>query len=175
MTKKNILNDVKAIIAQDSDFLKPLLTELIQEIPEAEMDQALGAGSYERADQRKGYRAGHYSRQYITRVGSLELRIPRDREGRFSTEIFEGYQRSERALLQALSEMYVQGVSTRKVKAITEELCGHEFSTSTISNINKTLDEQLTAFWSRHWGPLYHYIRPIYRNNVALPINRNSG
>lgn len=157
MTKKDIFKEMKTILAQDGDFLKPLLTELIQKALEAEMDKALGAGSYERVGQRKGYRSGYYSRQYITRVGSLELRIPRDREGRFSTEIFERYQRSERALLQALSEMYVQGVSTRKVKAITEELCGHEFSASTISNINKTLDEQLTAFASRPLG-CYPYI-----------------
>ena len=71
---------------------------------------------------------------------SLELRVPQDREGRFSTELFERYQRSERALVAALAEMYVQGVSTRKVKAITEELCGHSFSASSISAINQRLD-----------------------------------
>ena len=63
-------------------------------------------------------------------MGKLELRVPQDREGRFSTELFERYQRSEQALVAALAEMYVQGVSTRKVKAITEELCGHSFSAS---------------------------------------------
>ena len=85
-----------------------------------------------------GYRSGHYGRTLITRVGKLELRVPQDRDGRFSTELFERYQRSERALVAALAEMYVQGVSTRKVKAITEELCGHSFSASSISAINKT-------------------------------------
>ena len=59
---------------------------------------------------------------------SWELRVPRDRDGRFSTELFERYQRSEQALVSALAEMYIQGVSTRKVKAITEELCGHSVS-----------------------------------------------
>ncbi|BCH19127.1 hypothetical protein MesoLjLa_59780 [Mesorhizobium sp. L-2-11] len=63
----------------------------------------------------------------MTRVGVLELRVPQDRAGRFSTELFEHYQRSEKALVSALVEMYVQGVSTRKVKANTEELCGHAF------------------------------------------------
>ena len=76
----------------------------------------------------------------VTRVGKLELRVPRDREGRFSTELFERYQRSEQALVGALAEMYIQGVSTRKVKAIAEELCGHRVSASTISRINKRLD-----------------------------------
>lgn len=77
------------------------------------------------------------------RIGKLELRVPRDRDGRFSTELFERYQRSEKALVSALAEMYVQGVSTRKVKAVTEELCGHAFSASTISQINKGLDAAL--------------------------------
>ncbi|SDK66011.1 Transposase, Mutator family [Mesorhizobium muleiense] len=69
----------------------------------------------------------------MTRVSVLELRAPQDRAGRFSRELFERYQRSEKALVSALVEMYVQGVSTRKVKAITEELCGHSFSASTVS------------------------------------------
>ena len=72
-----------------------------------------------------GYRAGYYPRGLVTRVGKLELRVPRDREGRFSTELFERYQRSEQVPVSALAEMYIQGVSTRKVTAITEELCGH--------------------------------------------------
>jgi transposase-like protein len=66
---------------------------------------------------REGYRSGYYGRTLITRVGKLELRVPQDWDGRFSTELFERYQRSERALVAALAEMYVQGVSTRKVKA----------------------------------------------------------
>ena len=82
-------------------------------------------------------------------MGKLELRIPQDRTGRFSTELFERYQRSERALVAALAEMYVQGVSTRKVKAITEELCGHSFSASSISTINKRLDQSLAQFAAR--------------------------
>ena len=76
---------------------------------------------------RPGYRAGYYERGLITRVGKIELRVPQDRAGEFSTALFERYQRSEKALVSALAEMYVQGVSTRKVKAITEELCGHSF------------------------------------------------
>jgi hypothetical protein len=86
---------------------------------------------------------GYYGRTLVTRVGKLELRVPQDRAGRFSTELFERYQRSERALVAALAEMYVQGVSTRKVKAITEELCGHSFSASSISAMNQRLDDSL--------------------------------
>jgi transposase-like protein len=86
------------------------------------MTDLLGAGPGERSEGRSGYRAGYYGRGLITRVGKIELRVPRDRSGEFSTALFERFQRSEKALVSALAEMYIQGVSTRKVKAITEEL-----------------------------------------------------
>jgi putative transposase len=110
------------------------------------MTEALAAAKSERTVGRNGDRSGNYGRSLITRVGKLELRIPQDRTGRFSTELFERYQRSERALVAALAEMYVQEVSTRKVKAITEELCGHTFSASSISTINKRPDQSLAQF-----------------------------
>ena len=94
----------------------------------------------------------------ITRVGKLELRVPQDRQGHFRTEVFERYQRSEKALVGALAEMYVQGVSTRKVKAITEELCGHEFSAATVSRINESLDGELTKFAERRLEEDYPYL-----------------
>ena len=101
------------------------------------MDEALGAGKSERTEGRLGYRSGQYSRTLSTRVGKLELRAPQDRQGRFRTEVFERYQRSEKALVGPLAEMYVQGVSTRKVKAITVELCGHEVSAATVSRMKR--------------------------------------
>ena len=84
--------------------------------------------------------------------------MPQDREGRFSTELFERYQRSEQALVASLAEMYVQGVSTRKVKAVTEELCGHAFSASAISAVNKRLDEGLAAFAGRRLEEPFAYL-----------------
>jgi putative transposase len=107
---------------------------------------------------RLGYRSGYYSRSLITRVGTLELRVPQDRDGRFSTELFQRYQRSEKALDGTLAEMYVQGVSTRKVKAVTEALCGHSFSASAISSINKSLDEALQAFAERRLSEPFPYL-----------------
>ncbi len=133
----------KELMSEDADFLKPLMREIVQQVLEAEMEEALGAQKSERTEGRLGYRSGYYNRTLVTRVGKLELRVPQDRQGRFRTEIFERYQRSEKALVGAMAEMYVQGVSTRKVKAVTEELCGHEFSASTISRINQTPDEEL--------------------------------
>jgi len=114
--------DVKALLAGDEEFLRALVRTALQEVLEVEMTEALGAEKGKRTPGRLGYRSGYYGRTLITRIGKLELRVPQDRAGRFSTELFERYQRSERALVAALAEMYVQGVSTRRVKAITEEL-----------------------------------------------------
>ena len=158
--KKSIvtLGEVKGLLGEDRDFLKELLHEVIQEVLEAEMNDALGAQKGERTGDRLGYRSGYYPQTLITRVGKLELRVPQDRQGRFSTEVFERYQRSEKALVSALAEMYVQGVSTRKVKAITEELCGHSFSASAVSGVVKRLDEQLSQFAQRRLEEAFAYV-----------------
>lgn len=94
----------------------------------------------------------------MTRVGKLELRVPQDRQGRFSTEVFERYQRSEKALVWCLAQMYIEGVSTRKIKAITEELCGHGFSASTVSQISKNMDQELEKFAQRALDVEYPYV-----------------
>jgi putative transposase len=152
------LSAVKELLRNDREFLKPLIQATLQEVLEAEMTEALGAEKGERSESRLGYRSGYYSRFLITRIGKLELRVPQDRQGRFSTELFERYQRSEKALVAALVEMYVQGVSTRKVEQITEELVGHSFSASSISQINKTLDAGLKAFCERRLKEPYPYL-----------------
>ena len=143
------LIDVKELLARDEDFVRVALEALVQAALEAEMREAIGAEKGERTETRLSYRSGYYGRSLITRVGTLELRVPQDRLGRFSTELFERYQRSEKALVGTLAEMYVQGVSTRKVKAVTEVLCGHSFSASAISAVNKSLDEALRRFAER--------------------------
>lgn len=139
-------------------MLREMVREAMQALLEAEMDEMIGAAKSERTPARLGYRSGYYSRTLVTRVGKLELRVPQDRGGNFSTELFERYQRSEQALVSTLAEMYVQGVSTRKVKAITEELCGHSFSASTISTINKRLDDRLAAFAGRRLDEAFPYL-----------------
>ena len=149
---------LEALVAQDRDLLKALVKEALDQILQAEMTEFLGAAPGERSGDRLGYRAGYYERGLVTRVGKIELRVPRERSGEFSTALFERFQRSEKALVSALVEMYVQGVSTRKVKAITEQLCGHSFAASTISAINKTLDEGLTKFAQRRLTEAYPYL-----------------
>ena len=161
MTKteaKPAIAPVNELFAKSPDGLREIVRAVMQEMLEAEMTDALGAGKGERTGARLGYRSGYYSRTLVTRVGKLELRVPQDRDGRFSTELFERYQRSEQALVATLAEMYVQGVSTRKVKAITEELCGHAFSASAISAINKRLDESLDAFARRPLAEPFPYL-----------------
>ena len=161
MTKRQVtseLIDAKALLSGDEDYLRAMVQSIVEATLEAEMTALLGAEKGERTPDRQGYRSGYYGRSLVTRVGTLELRVPQDREGRFSTKLFERYQRSEKALVGALAEMYVQGVSTRKVKAITEELCGHSFSASTISSINKKLDRSLAEFASRRLKEKFPYL-----------------
>jgi len=149
--------DWKGALESDDAF-RELLRQTVQEVLEAEMEEALGAAKWERSKGRLGYRSGYRDRTLVTRIGKLELQVPQDRQGRFSTELFERYQRSEKAFVSALAEMYVQGVSTRKVKAITEELCGHAFSASAISQINGKLDGDLEQFARRRLDEDYPYL-----------------
>ncbi len=154
------LEELKALLGsgESREALRLLLQSMVQEILETQMSELLQAQRHERSSARSGYRSGHYSRTLITRIGVLELRVPQDRDGKFSTELFERYQRSEKAFVGALVQMYVQGVSTRKVKKITEELCGHSFSASAISRINKKLDTELEAFATRRLEGEYPYL-----------------
>jgi transposase-like protein len=126
-------------------LLEPILNQILQ----AEMTEHLGAEPEEHTDDRRGYRNGSYERKLTTRVGTIELEVPRDREGTFQTALFQRYQRSEKALVLTLMQMVVQGVSTRRVKDITTELCGREFSSSTVSRLAEDLGEQVQAWAER--------------------------
>src|SRR5699024_6012754 len=116
---------------------------------EKERDEYLDNEAYQRDPNRVTYRNGYYDRDYTTQVGTLPLRVPRTRDGKFSTEIFERYQRNEKALLLTMLEMYIQGVSTRKVSKVIENLCGKTYSKSFISSLTKQLDEEVRQ-WRHH-------------------------
>ena len=137
------------VLLDDPSFLKEIVERLIQELLEAEMTEHIGAAPYERAEKRTGHRNGHKPRTLRTRVGTIKLLVPQEREGTFSTRLFARYQRNEKALCLALMEMYVEGVSTRKVKEITEELCGTSFSKSLVSSLAGSLDSELEGWRSR--------------------------
>lgn len=138
--------------------LRQMLEFMAQQTLEYEMTEHLGAEPYERTFKRRGMRNGYKPRTLITRVGGLHLMVPQDREGTFSTSLFERYQRSEKALVLSLMEMYIQGVSTRKVKKITEELCGCSFSSQLISKLAKDLDQELEAWRKRPLSGPYPYL-----------------
>jgi transposase-like protein len=132
--------------------LAHLLEAVLNQVLDAQMAEQLQAERYERTDERQGYRNGYKPRQLTTRVGRLTLRVPQARDDSFSTELFARYQRSEQALILTLMEMVVNGVSTRKVARITEELCGREFAKSTVSDLCKGLDPLVEAWNGRDLG-----------------------
>ena len=140
------------------DFLRELVQRTVQQVLEAEMTGFLGAGTYERNGERRGWRNDYKPRTLKTRVGELELMVPKDRDGEFQTELFERYQRSEKALVLAMLEMYVGGVSTRKVSAITEALCGLEVSKSQVSALTQKLDAEISAWRTRPLTQTYPYL-----------------
>lgn len=131
------------------DGLARLIESVLNQVLEAQVSDSVGAERYERSADRQSYRNGYRTRQLYTRVGPITLQVPQTRDGSFSTEIFKRYQRSEQAFVLALMEMVVNGVSTRKVTNITEELCGVSFSKSTVSQLCTGLDARVKAFNER--------------------------
>jgi putative transposase len=146
---RELVAAAQAALLDDPAFLGGLVQDALQALLEAEMTAHVGAERYARGPGRSGHRNGYKPRTLHTRVGNLELRVPQDREGTFSTELFARYQRSEQALVVTLLEMYLQGVSTRKVAAITEQLCGTSVSKSQVSALTATLDATLAAWRER--------------------------
>ena len=134
------------------------MEEIFNQVLLAQSTEQLGAAPYERTEGRTAYRNGVRERQLTTRVGTLTLRVPRHRNGQFSTELFMRYQRSEQALMLAMMEMVINGVSTRKIESITEELCGKKFSRSTISTLCKNLDPMVNAFRTRPLESHYPFV-----------------
>jgi len=133
----------------ENDALAGLVESVVNQILEAQMTEHLGAARYEHSEARCGYRNGSRMRTLYTRVGPLNLRVPQTRDGSFSTELFKRYQRSEQAFVLGIMEMYLNGVSCRKVTRITEELCGSSFSKSTVSQLCTQLDARLHAWRTR--------------------------
>jgi transposase-like protein len=139
----------QSVLTDDPDFLRLIVERVVQAVLEAEMTAHLRAEPYERSVERRGYRNGYKPRQLNTRVGAPTLQVPQDRDGTFSTQLFARYQRNEKALVLALMEMYVEGVSTRKVREITEVLCGTHFSKSLVSELAGQLGAEMEAWRNR--------------------------
>ena len=154
----NVGKDLLPGLLSGQDGLAKLIEAVLNQILEAQVVESLGADKHERSEERQGYRNGYRPRTLYTRVGPVTLQVPQTRDGSFSTDIFRRYQRSEQAFVLALMEMVVQGVSTRKVNAITEELCGASFSKSTVSALCAGLDARVRAFNERRLDGNYPFL-----------------
>lgn len=122
------------------------MERILNEFLLAESEEQIGAAKHERTAERSDYRNGTRERPLVTRIGTITLRVPRHRDVPFVTMVFDNYQRSEAALLTTMMEMVIQGVSTRKVTKVVEELCGTSFSKSTVSELCKRMDEGIKEF-----------------------------
>ncbi len=141
-----------------NDLAKQMLTTIFNQLMEKERDEYINVDAYSRENHRNSSRNGYYERNYTTRIGRLELIVPRTRDGEFSPSIFERYQRNEKALLSTMLEMYVQGVSTRKVSKVVEELCGTSVSKSFVSSLTSELDDMVDDFLNRPLERAYPFI-----------------
>ena len=133
---------------------------VLEDVMREELDALIGVGWGECSPKRKGYRNGFYSRDLVTSSGRLEdLKVPRDREGHFHTQVFDRYSRYEPQVAQGLTEMFVAGVSTNKVGEVAQTLMGVAPSASAVSRLNQTLSRQFEAWRERslqeHWRILY--------------------
>ena len=155
---------LEQVAEQGFDFLPELIRIVINTAMQVERQKHLGVGPYERSIKRKGHSNGFKPKTVNTRIAPITFDIPQVREGSFYPQALEKGLRSERALMLALAEMYVQGVSTRKVAAITERLCGTGISASQVSRANAMLDEVLEDWRNRPLGTIiYLYLDALYQ------------
>lgn len=129
--------DIQSLIDHSvkDNAAKQILQTVFNQLMNEQRTNYIQAKNYERSEARKSQRNGYYERELTTRIGSLELKVPRTRDGGFSPTVLERYQRNEKALLASMLEMYISGVSTRKVSQIVEELCGKSVSKSFVSSL----------------------------------------
>lgn len=164
---QNLINE-----SVDNKIAKAILTKTFNTLMEKERDEYLENEAYQRDPKRSTYRNGYYQRDYTTKIGTLTLRVPRTRDGKFSTELFERYQRNEKALILTMLEMYIQGVSTRKVSKVIENLCGKTFSKSFVSSLTKELDKEVEEWRNSDLSKVkYHY---LLADVIYIKVRENS-
>jgi transposase-like protein len=152
-TQANALDEIMELLAEHGfDGMAQAMTLLLNEVMKPERSHALGAAPYQRSEHRTGHANGFKPKTLHTRMGPLAVQVPQTRGIEFYPSALEKGVRSERALKLAVAEMYVQGVSTRKVAAITEQLCGLEVTSSQVSRAAEALDEELDAWRNRPLG-----------------------
>lgn len=174
MTSDNEQNNllmtvIEALSSKDDDKMKALLEAVLNTVMKAERDQALQAVPYERSKERLGYANGFKDKTLKSRMGALKLRVPQTRDTNFYPTSLEKGLRSERALKLAVAEMYLKGVSTRRVEKVTEQLCGLDISSTQVSHMTKELDVEFEKFRSRPLG----YFPYIILDAIYLKVRHN--
>lgn len=182
--KESIMNsDLNAVI-------KASIVLVLNTVMENERDNYLQAGAYERTSDRRDYRNGYYERELLLSIGRITLKVPRTRNGEFSPSVFERYSRCDQAFVLSMLEMFVNGVSTRKVKNIVQQLCGESVSKSFVSSLTEKLDPIVNTWANRPLNTMYYpyifvdatYIKVREHNRVvskavyiATAINEQNG
>ena len=147
------------------EVVRGTVEETLNQLLEAEAEALCNAARYERTDARRDYRSGSYSRQLDTKAGRVELKVPKLRKLPFETAIIKRYQRRESSVEEALIEMYLAGVSVRRVEDITQALWGTRVSPGTVSNLNKKIYQQIEAWRQRPIEGVFPY---VYLDGIVL-------
>jgi transposase-like protein len=153
------------------NVVKSTIVLVLNEYMEKERDEYLKADTYERTDERSDYRNGYYERDYLLSIGKIKLRVPRTRSGEFSPTVFEKYRRCDQAFALSMLEMVVNGVSTRKVKNVVEQLCGEYVSKSFVSSLTEKLDPIINQWTKRSLSTEYY--RYIYVDAMYIKVREH--
>jgi len=160
--------EIKDMFWQDFERGRSKLTKWLYEKGlQADFDSYINAGRHERVDKRRGHRNGYRQRSLLTRDGSMELKVPRDREGSYKPQMFRRYKRVESVIEDGIRAMFLRGVSTRKVGDILEVLFGERMSASYVSQVTKELDQAVNEFWN---SPVDDDFRFLYLDGISVRI-----
>lgn len=165
LLKESIMN------SNIDNVVKSTIVLVLNEYMEKERDEYLKADTYERTQERKDYRNGYYERDYMLSIGKVKLRVPRTRSGEFSPTVFEKYRRCDQAFALSMLEMVVNGVSTRKVKNIVEQLCGEYVSKSFVSSLTEKLDPIVKEWANRSLNTEYY--RYVYVDAMYIKVREH--
>jgi|SRR5690625_447240 len=176
MTQLNFTLDLQKLkeelVKSDlNDLVKSAMIIVLNEYMEKERDDYMENEAYERSPVRHDYRNGYYERDYLLNVGRVTLKVPRTRSGEFFTDVFEKYQRCDQAFLLSMLEMFVNGVSTRKVSDVVKQLCGESVSKSMVSNLTEKLDPIVNK-WANRPLNVYEY-RYLYVDAMYIKVREN--
>jgi len=158
MSEQIVSVDQEAIKSELRKLVKTTVEQTINALLDEEADQLVGAERYERTAKRDAYRSGHYDRKLVTTSGEIELKVPKLRGATFQTAVIERYRRRETSVEEAMIEMYLAGVSTRRIEDVSEILWGAKVSAGTVSNLNEKAFESVEEWRSRPLEGEYPYV-----------------